>query len=126
MGRRRRIPQPIGQTVLNNFSFLRRICKTRSAKRRQTLINNANRDQLISLVESCSNILKGNFKLTGKQRAKLIPFASVVRKLGKTRSERGARLALQQVGSGPGFLVPLLGPILLEAAHHLISKVANK
>jgi len=112
--------QPVGARVLDNYSFLKHICKTRSAKKQTKLLKEATTDQLLSLVEVCSNILRGRFTLNNRQKAKLHPFASVLRKLARARSERTAR-RIVQTGGGP-LLPALLAPILFHAAQHLIQK----
>lgn len=115
--------QHIGQRVLDNFTFLKQICKTRSSKRQNKLITDASTDQLLALVEVCSNILKGQFKLSDRQKNKIIPFAPTLRKLSRARSDKGARRIVQ---SGGAALIPaLLAPVLFHAAQHLIQRVTD-
>jgi superfamily I DNA/RNA helicase len=125
MGRRKKERQNIGERVIKNFNFLKKIAKTHSTKKWKTLINDANTDELLSLTEISSNILSGQFKLTKKQREKLLPFANYIRKIAKARSEKGARKLYSNQEGGQAVLGALLGPILVEAAHHLISKIAG-
>jgi hypothetical protein len=118
--------QQVGHRVLDNYSFLRQICRTRSAKTRERLLSEASADQLLAIVEICSNILKGTFNLTGRQRDKLVPYAQQIRQLSRSRSEQGARRRLlqQQRQTGHGLFTTLLAPILLHAAQQLIHRVA--
>lgn len=126
MARRRLRPKPVGERVLKNYAFLKKLGKTHSAKLQKSLLQNANCDELLCLTEICSNILSGNFDLTRKQREKLHPFAHFIRKLARARSECGARkIVLNQQGGQVGVIGALLAPILVEAAQHLITKVAG-
>jgi hypothetical protein len=65
-----------------------------------------------------------NFNLTPKQKKRLQPYAGLVRKLARVRSEKAARKIVRQTGRG-AILPALLAPILIEAASHLISKFAG-
>jgi hypothetical protein len=121
--------KPIGKLILKNYAFLKALCRTRSDQKREELINSATREQLLSLVEVCSNILSEDFPLNKRQRNRLCPFAPTVRQLARARSERRARdvIRYQQTGGGaPALLAALLAPVLVEAAQHLISSVARK
>lgn len=124
MVRRRKQLQTVGPLILQNFGFLRRIARTKSDKKRRRLLDSATREQLLALVETSSNILKG-FRLTQRQKQRLIPFATTVRKLSRARSEQGARKIVQQTGGGAVF-ASLLAPVLIEAAGHLISRIAKR
>ena len=74
-------------------------------------------------MEVCANILRGQFTLNNRQKAKLLPYASVLRKLARARSERTAR-RIVQTGGGP-LLPALLTPILFHAAQHLIQNFTS-
>lgn len=125
MGRRKKTLQSIGPRVLENYNFLKRIAKTHSDKKWKSLVHNATREELLALTEISSNILAGRFKLTNKQREKLVPFAKYIRKIARARSEEGARKLFINQQGGQAILGTLLAPILLEAAQHLISKIAG-
>jgi hypothetical protein len=112
--------QTIGSRIFNNFSFLRKIAKTKSEKLRLKLLRNSTKDQLLSLVEVASNILSSNFFLNKTQKEKILPHAGYIRKLSRVRSEIGARKVIQK-GNG-AILASLLIPIISEAARILLSK----
>lgn len=121
--------QPIGPLILKNYSFLKSICKSRSEEKRNKLLKEATREELLSLVEVCHNILTSNFQLTERQKRKLFPFADTVRRLSRARSEKRARQVIrehQTGGGGPAIFASLLAPILVEAAQHLISNFVRK
>ena len=122
MGRRKKILQTIGERVLKNFNFLKKLGKTHSQKKWKALIRNANSEELLALIEISSNILAGRFSLSKKQREKLLPFANYIRKIARARSEKGARKIFTNQQGGQAVLAALLSPILVEAAQHLISK----
>ena len=126
MNKRRRSPplKVIGPRILDNYKFLRKISKSKSEQRRLSLLRNANREQLLSLVEVAANILSSNFSLTNRQRQKLAPHASYLRSLARIRSERGAKRIVVQRGNGIA-LSALLIPVITEATRLLLSKVSK-
>src|SRR4051812_10116212 len=103
--------KPVGPRVLNNFNFLKRLAKTKSRKKQQKFIKEANAEELLSIVEICTNILNSNFNLNKRQKSKLIPYANYIRKLARTRSEKTAR-NLVQTGDGPLAIAAVLIPVL--------------
>jgi hypothetical protein len=115
--------QPIGKLPIKHYGFLKRLARTKSDKKRRKLINSATKEQLLVLIEISTNLLS-NFNLTKRQKQKLLPFAPLVRKLARIRSEGSARKFLEQRGSGLPFAA-ILTPVLIEAASHLISKIAK-
>ena len=117
--------QVIGPRILENYSFLRKIAKSKSDRKRLNALRNANRDELLAIVEVCSNLLSSNFNLTTRQKKKIVPFASYIRKLARIRSESGARKIVVQTGSGI-FLPSLLIPVIAEATRYLISSQFDK
>jgi superfamily I DNA/RNA helicase len=119
-----RKPQPVGERVIKNYNFLKRLVSTRSEKKRCQLLSEASADQLLAIVESASNILNWKYRLNNRQRNKLKPFAHTVRRLARARSEKGAR-RIVQTGGSLALIGTLLGPILADAAFHLIHKFTN-
>jgi hypothetical protein len=89
------------------------------------LLQGATCAELLSLTEISSNILRGKFNLSSRQKKKILPHASYIRRLGALRSEKGARKFVKNQTGGQAVLGALLAPILIEAARHLISKVAG-
>ena len=116
--------QVIGQRVLDNYGYLKALGKTTSNKKRRHLLHSAGGEELLSLVEVCLNILNGSFCLTRKQKQKLLPFASCVRKLARVRREESARKLVQDQlhQNGGSLFAPLLAPILIEAARYLLRR----
>ena len=117
--------QVIGPRILENYSFLRQIAKSKSDSKRMKTLRNASKDELLALVEICSNILSSNFNLTTRHKNKITPFANYIRKLARIRSESAARKIVVQKGSG-AFLPALLIPVIAEAARYLISSQLEK
>jgi hypothetical protein len=118
--------RPIGPLIYGNYEFLSSVARSRSATRRQSLLNQASGTQILSIVEVAHNLLaldrksgKPNFYLTKRQREKLIPEATIIRKIARSRSERGARRLIQR-GAGVGVIASLLIPVLTEVARSLI------
>lgn len=111
--------QTIGPRVLSNLTFLKRLARSSSEKKRWRILKEASCDELLSLVEVCTNILNSNFCLTPRQKENLQPFAPLVRQISRVRSSRGARQVIQR-GNGV-FLASLLLPIITEAARYLFA-----
>lgn len=111
----------VGPRIYKNLIFLKSLSSTKSKKKRSKLIKLASPDELLSIVEIAINILKSNFSLTKRQKNKLIPFANLVRKISRSRSEKTARHLIQQGGNIAPFLASLLIPILIN----LIKTVPN-
>src|ERR1700677_1145524 len=107
----RPISKSIGPRIVNNYSFLKSIQRTRCPIKRNSLINKAQGDQLLCLVEICSNILKERFNLTPKQRSRLYPYVNLIRNLSRARSENKARHLVQKGSGIPAFIPALLAPI---------------
>ena len=115
----------IGPRILTNLKFLKRLSRSVSDTGRWRLLRKASGDELLSLVEVCTNVLRPHcFNLSRRQKDRLLPFAPTIRQLGRTRSEGGARRITIQKGSGPLFAA-LLVPIIAEASRYLISSIAN-
>ena len=113
----------LGDRILKNYNFLKKLYRSKSEFGRLRLLRQANSDELLSLVEICTNIVHpSRFCLNDRARQKLSPFASTIRKLGRKRSESTTRsfVVQQQQGNGPLFLA-LLAPVLAEATRHLIA-----
>jgi hypothetical protein len=115
----------IGPRIIENLPFLKRLCRCSSERSRWRLLRKASTEQLLSLVEISTNLLRPHcFFLSQRQKSRLSPFATTVRGLSRIRSESGARRYTIQRGGG-GFFAALLAPILLEASRHLISKIVG-
>lgn len=111
-------------TIARNQNFLRSLARTRSLKRRKQLLRAANTEQLLCLVEIAMNVLRNRFRLTRRQRNRMLPFAEYIRRLGRVRSERGAHKLVVQKGAGLpiGLFASLLTPIITVLARSLIAK----
>lgn len=116
--------QKIGNLIISNINFIKKICKTRSEKKRKAYLKGATKEELLSLIEICSNILCSNFKLKPDQKKKLAPYANFIRKLGRVRSEKSARVIVQK---GNGFIFSvLLTPVLAEAVKYSVKYLTKK
>lgn len=111
----------IGQTICDNLEFLKSLAKTKSAKKRKKILKHANAKQLQAIAEICLNIVSSRFKLTTRQKKRLMPYADFVRRASRLRSERGARHLIVQKGNGVGgVFAALIAPILIELARNAI------
>jgi len=111
----------ISPLIIDNGKFLNLLAKTRSDKKRRRILKQANSQQLLSIAEICLNIVKRRYKLTTRQRKRLLPYAEFVRRMSRARTEKGARKIISQKGSGVGgVLAALLTPILIELGKKII------
>lgn len=112
--------KPIGQRIFRNLSFLKSVCRTKSTNKLHHILSTANKEELLSIVEICVNILCGRFSLTSRQKERLQPHAEYIRKLGNRKSESGVR-KLIQTGGGIVSLIPsLILPVVVEATRQLL------
>jgi hypothetical protein len=110
----------VNQLVRDNADFLKILARTKSNKKQRRLLRLATTNQLLTLTEICFNIVKERFKLTKRQKNRLIPYTEFVRHMSRVRSERGARNVINQKGGSVGTFAALLTPVLLELAKKYI------
>jgi hypothetical protein len=109
----------IGPRIVKNCNFLKQLCNATSNSRRLSLLKRAKPDQILSVVEICVNILESIFTLTDAEKQLLHPHAKLIRRLSISKSPITARIVAQK---GDGFaFAPLILPVLLEVARHLLS-----
>lgn len=109
--------------INENISFFKKLASTKSDKKKNDLLKEANADQILGLVEICANILKFNFHLNKRQKRRLSKYADYYRSIARARSEKSARRRLQQ-GSGIA-LGAILVPVLSVLAQHLFEKITS-
>lgn len=136
-------PQPVivGPRTRRNFSFLYTIYSTPSVKQRWNFIQNATREELLAIIDICTNLNRSSFRLTAKQRRRLEKYREQMRRLSRVRSESGARAIIQngeglhinplakrkrdrlKVVQRGGFLQALLVPVLTELAAEVVDRL---
>jgi hypothetical protein len=116
----------INPLIHENIKFIKQLATTKSLQKRRRLLKHATPKELLALAEICLNIVSTRFKLTTRQRKRLIPFADWLRKMSRMRSEQGARKFAVQKGSGAnGLFAALLTPIIIELARNIIKGDKN-
>lgn len=135
MGKRKNNQQPvIGPRTRRNFTFLTALLDTRSPKQRWGIIQNASREELLAIVDICTNIKRSNFRINAKERKRMNRHLESMDRLSRARSEKSARAAIQsgegivvnpnarrkrdtlKVEQRGGFLPAFLAPVLLDLA----------
>lgn len=116
----RKKPKPVGERVLHNFQFLKKLLRTRSADRLREYVRNASPDELIAIRDTAVNVLRKRFPLTTKQKERLRPYADTAVNVARARTEHSVRRNIQ-IG-GNAFVAALLAPIIVEAARALLHK----
>jgi hypothetical protein len=109
--------------ITSNVEYLNRLAKTRSDRRKHSLLLKASPDQILAIVEICANILKNNFVLTNRQRRRLAHYAEYYRSIARARTEKTARNRIQQ--GGQLAIATLLAPVLSVLAQSLLDKAIN-
>ena len=104
----------IPKFIHSNAKFLKTLSKTKSDKKLRQLLRKANTEELLALSEICLNIISSRVDLTPRQKKNLMPYADIVRRVSRIKTERGARKIIIQKGTGAGshFFTSLLSPIL--------------
>jgi hypothetical protein len=99
----------MSKCVHRNENFLKELL-TASDRKRESLLENATKDEIQCLTEIAFNIVNGNFPLDSKTLEKLTKHKQEVRKLSKRPgSHHKKKKFLKQKG---GFLPLLLTPVL--------------
>ena len=109
--------------IKDNANFLTKLAKTRSEKRKRSLLLEATPDQILAIVEICANVLKNNFVLTARQRRKLAQYADLYRSISRSRTETTARNRIQE--GGQLAIASILAPVLSVLAQNLLDKVMH-
>jgi hypothetical protein len=108
--------------ISDNYDFLKALARTKSNNKRNKILQKATTIQILSLVEICFNILKARFRLSARQRRRMMPHADFIRRMGRVRTERGAKKIVQIGGGIPTFFPALLTPIILEISKYLLER----
>jgi hypothetical protein len=98
----------MSKRIERNLAALQALAKANRVIKK-SMISNASKDIILSLVEIATNIIRGNVILTPDQLAKLRPYEQALRSFVKTRASQKQRKAILQKG---GFLGALLKPFL--------------
>ena len=106
--------------IYQNHNFLKSLARTKSINKRNKICKNATTEQLLCLVEICLNIVKSRFKLTTRQKKRLLPYADYIRRLSRSRTENTAKRLIQKGGGLGHIFSALLTPIILETSKHLL------
>jgi hypothetical protein len=115
----------IPEYIHKNHQYFDKFTKTKSEKKRQKLLSEADRDKLLAIVEICKNILSGVIPLNTRQRRRLAESADFYRSIARARSEHSARYRIQTGGSLTA-LAAILSPILGVIAQHVLDKTLNE
>jgi pyruvate formate-lyase activating enzyme-like uncharacterized protein len=110
--------------IQKNQEFLGKFTKTKSERKRQKLLAEADRERLLAIVEICSNILKGRIPLNTRQRRLLARSADFYRSIARARSEHTARHRIQTGGSLTA-LAAVLSPLLGVLAQQVLDRTLS-
>ena len=76
----------------------------------KTMLSNASKDLVLSLVRCASDIIKGNVSLTPRQLKQLMPYEKLLKKFVSSKTALVERRKILQKGGFVGLLLkPLLG-----------------
>ena len=114
--------------IYQNQSFLNKLSQSvRSRKKIKLLLQEANNEELLCLVEGSLNLLKGRLPLTKRQLSAMKKQSQTLRKLARARSATTTRNLLlngiEQRGNGLPLVAPLLAGVILPLiTETLVSK----
>ena len=111
----------IGENICNNIPFLKTLSKSKSERKRSHILRAATNQELLAIVESALNIVRGRFGISARQKSRIDPYKNYIRRLARIRSERGARRLVQK-GNGIGAFAAFLTPVILEAIRQFKAK----
>ena len=80
--------------VHKNAKFLHTLSSARSPNRRLSLVQTADAEELLTLVEVALNILKSRIPIRAQQKERLKQQAAAIRRLSRTRNSNSARKIL--------------------------------
>ena len=90
----RRTTIPTSPLVKHNSKFLFTLSAARSPNRRISLIQTANTEELLALVEIALNVLKSRIPVRAQQKERLKAQAASIRHLSRSRNSDSARKIL--------------------------------
>ena len=94
---------------------LQMLIKTKNAKLRKAILEHADPELIRALCECAHNILRGNVKMTPREKTRLRKYQTKLRLIArKNVSVKQKRRHLQQTG---GFLPALLAPLAASASY---------
>jgi hypothetical protein len=107
----------VGDSIKRNKVFLRNLALAKSAAKRELLLKQATRDELLAVLETCWNVLNFRFPLKSHHRRKLSKHAPYLRRLARARSVKSVRNILQRGGGGVfgALLLPVLSALVGSA-----------
>src|SRR4051812_4537024 len=104
----------VSPLIYENSEYLKNLLRTKSIRRRRQLLKEISLPQLLAITEICHNILMNCFKLTTRQKNRMLPYADFIRRQGRIRTERGARSLILKKGNElhidlfPSLLTPII------------------
>ena len=104
--------------IINNHKALCYVCKhAKTKKQRQACLSHCNDNVTRALIDMIHNLMKGNLRLSSKQKGKLRRYKQQLRFLAKpsSKSLTSKKKYLIQKGGFLPFLAPLI-PLLIKAA----------
>jgi hypothetical protein len=119
------IKPQISTTVCQNKDFLKKLARTKSERKIKRILKSASCDQLLAIVEICLNFVRSRFKLTARQKNRLLPYVDLVRSMSRSRTFKGARKIMQKGSGAVGLFGALLTPIILELARAFIKETSK-
>jgi hypothetical protein len=99
--------------IKKNTEALKTLAKA-SKSIQKTLLTNASRDLVLTLVQCAKMIIKGNVQLTERQLRALRPYEQLLKRFIATRTPIDERRALLQQGGFIGMLLKPLIPALIN------------
>jgi hypothetical protein len=112
-------------TVVRNFDFLKKLCKSRNCK---SLLRNASKNNVKALCEVCLNFLKGNIAVDEKTKSKLKKHRKCIEFLSKRRVSLRTKkkFLVDQRGGFMGLLASIALPLISGLVARAFDKKRKK
>jgi hypothetical protein len=117
-----RKPGPL-KRLKANYSFIRKIAKSKSTKALKKLIKMATKSQIFSIAEIVYNLLHQNIKISANLKKKLSPYGKKLRKFACKSSNCGLKRKI--LTSQKGGILPILAPIIAAAIPAITSLITT-
>ena len=117
----RRVAKIMSGKMKKQAVCLQMLIKTKNAKLRKAILEHADSDLIRALCECAHNILRGNVKMTPREKTRLRKYQTKLRLIArKNVSVKQKRRHLQQTG---GFLPALLAPLAASVVIPLLRQL---
>ena len=108
------------QRIKNNLSYLDALTKCKKT-RLNSMIQNADKDVILTICECILNCLNGNIKIDEIAKKKLIRHKEELRELAKPKKKSAIKHKKRILVQSGGSILPILLPIITQALSAILN-----